>query len=245
MSVSEPQRPKKFRFFRARAWGCYALILANVAIYVACAEGTEHFTPDPRTLLRAGAVTASTVTDGQYWRLLAAGFLHANPAHLITNMLCLALWGRPLEKRIGILYFTLIYFSSLLAGSLVTVFAHQTPFIGVGASGAISGVLAALLVLCLLGKIEVSLTYIVQNIAINVFASAAPGVDWRAHFGGFCAGLLGGATFQRRVKRLPSSPSQAKLEYTGVWPKVKSTFIWTLISIVMLLLLAAILLLSR
>lgn len=136
---------KKFRLFVARTWAVAALILANVVIYVASARGAEGFIPNTSTLLRFGAVTASAVTDHQYWRLLAAGFLHFNPVHLVSNMLCLAVWGGALEKRIGTLYFILIYFCSLLAGSLVTVLTHHTPFIGAGASGAVSGVLGALL----------------------------------------------------------------------------------------------------
>jgi rhomboid protease GluP len=181
----------KFRFFIARAWAVAALILANVVIYLMCARGAEGLVPDLSTLLRFGAITMDTVTDHQYWRLFAAGFLHFNPGHLASNMLCLAIWGSALEKRIGTLYFTLIYFLSLLAGSLVSVLAHQTPFIGAGASGAISGILGALLCLCILGKIELSLSYIVSSIIVNVMMSAAvPGIDWRAHFGGFCAGLI-------------------------------------------------------
>jgi membrane associated rhomboid family serine protease len=183
---------KKFRLFVAPTWAVNALILTNMVVYAACARDAEGFIPNVSTLLRFGAVTASTVTDHQYWRLLAAGFLHFNPTHLLSNMLCLALWGGPLEKRIGTLYFALIYFSSVLAGNLVTVLTHQTPFIGAGASGGISGILAALLALCLLGKIELSITYIISNITLNVMASVAvPGIDWRAHFGGFCAGFIG------------------------------------------------------
>jgi membrane associated rhomboid family serine protease len=182
---------KKFRLFVARTWAVAALILINVVIYVACARGSEGFIPNTSTLLRFGAVTAITVTDHQYWRLLAAGFLHFNPVHLVSNMLCLAVWGGALEKRIGTLYFTLVYFFSLLAGNLVTVLTHHAPFIGVGASGAVSGVLGALLGLCILGKIELSPTYIVSSITINVIASVSvSGIDWRAHFGGFCAGLI-------------------------------------------------------
>jgi membrane associated rhomboid family serine protease len=187
-----PYHNTRFRFFVARTWAVAALILANVAVYLTCARGTEGFLPDASTLLRFGAITMSTVTDHQYWRLLAAGFLHFNPGHLVSNMLCLAVWGSALEKRIGTLNFILIYFLSLLAGSLVSVLSHQTPFIGAGASGAISGILGALLCLCILGKIELSLSYVVSSIIVNVMVSVAvPGVDWRAHFGGFCAGLIG------------------------------------------------------
>jgi len=122
---------------------------------------------------------------------IGSGISAFQPVHLVSNMLCLAVWGGALEKRIGTLYFTLIYFCSLLAGSLVTVLTHHTPFIGAGASGAVSGVLGALLGLCILGKIELSLTYIVSSITINVIASVTvSGIDWRAHFGGFCAGLI-------------------------------------------------------
>jgi membrane associated rhomboid family serine protease len=236
MSALESQQPRKFGFIVAPTWVVYTLILTNVAIYVACAQGTERFTPNVSTLFRFGAVTASTLTDHQYWRLWTAGFLHFNPVHLVSNMLCLAIWGRPLEKRIGHLSFTLIYFCSLLAGSLFTVLAHFGLFIGAGASGAISGILGALLALGLRGKIELSLAYIGANITLNVILSATPGVDWRAHFGGFCAGVVAGAIRQRTLKQLP-----VKLELSRKRSTSKSTLIW----VVMLLLLTTILLLSR
>jgi len=180
----------KFRWFVARPWAVAALIVANVVVYLKCVWGTEALVPDAATVLRLGAITAGTVADHQYWRLLAAGFLHFNPGHLAANMVCLSVWGSALENRIGTLYFLVIYFLSLLGGSLVSVLAHHTPFIGAGASGAISGVVGALLCLSILDKIEVSLMYMGSSLAVNATVSAVPGVDWRAHFGGFCAGLI-------------------------------------------------------
>lgn len=105
-------------------------------------------------------------------------------------MLCLFVWGSALEKRIGTPYFTLIYFLSLLSASPVSVLTHRTPFMAAGASRAISGMLGALFYLCILGKIELSTRYALSNIVLNAASSAVPGVDWRAHFGGFCAGLV-------------------------------------------------------
>lgn len=180
----------KFRYFVARAWAATALIIANVAIYGASTWGAKGLTPSASTLLRLGAITNDTVSDHQYWRLFAAGFLHFNPFHLATNMLCLFWWGSALEKRIGTLYFTLIYFLSLLSASLVSVLTHRTPFMAAGASGAISGILGALCCLCILGKIELSTRYIQRQIVLLAAFSAVPGIDWRAHFGGFCAGLV-------------------------------------------------------
>ena len=179
----------KFRYFVVRAWAATALIIANVVIYQASTWGAHGLTPSDSTLFHLGAITNDTVRDHQYWRLFPAEFLHLNPAHHASNMLCLFWWGGTLEKRIGTLHFTLIYFLSLVSASLVSVLTHQTPFMAAGASGAISGILGALFCLCLLGKIELSTRYILWNIFLNVAVSAIPGVDWRAHFGGFCAGL--------------------------------------------------------
>jgi hypothetical protein len=67
-----------------------------------------------------------------------------------------------------------------------------TDAVPVGLAGAATSCPTAGIAASLLGKIELSLTYIVSNITLNVVASVAvPGIDWRAHFGGFCAGFIG------------------------------------------------------
>jgi rhomboid protease GluP len=106
-------------------------------------------------------------------------------------MLCLVLWGGLLEKRIGALYFLIVYIGAIVGGSIVGTFTHHTEYLSVGASGGISGILGALLCLWILGKINLSLSFFVMNIGLNiVLTMSSSGIDWGAHLGGFAAGLI-------------------------------------------------------
>jgi rhomboid protease GluP len=180
-----------WRFFVARSGGVFLLVAANIAIYIWLIQGVGGPTLPPDVLIRHGAMGSFALPLREYWRLVAYGFLHADMLHLATNMLCLVLWGPYLEKRVGSLYFVIIYLCALVGAALVTDFAHSTRYITVGASGAVAGILGALLCLSILGKISLSGTFFVTNIALNVaVAVAVPNVDWRAHAGGFAAGLI-------------------------------------------------------
>jgi hypothetical protein len=106
-------------------------------------------------------------------------------------MLCLVLWGGALERRIGSFYFLVIYLCAMIAGAIVSDLHHSQPYLAVGASGAISGVLGALLCIWILGKIDLSAQFFLTNIGLNAaIAFSVPKIDWVAHLGGFTAGLV-------------------------------------------------------
>ncbi|MBX9773680.1 MAG: rhomboid family intramembrane serine protease [Xanthobacteraceae bacterium] len=143
-------------------------------------------------LFRYGALYSNALDRGEYWRMIAAGFLHANPLHILGNMLCLIIWGGPLERRLGSLYFTLIYGAGLVGGAIASHVTHAgAPFLSVGASGAISALLGALLALQLIGRIRLEWSFFVINISLNIaLALAVSRIDWGAHLGGFVAGMV-------------------------------------------------------
>jgi membrane associated rhomboid family serine protease len=179
------------RFFETPHPATYFLLTANIVIYAFCVSQSGRVDIPPAMLFRNGAMYTQALEQHQYWRLVAAGFLHANLLHIGTNMLCLALWGGHLEARIGSAYFVLVYFGALIAGGLVSNMAHATPYVSVGASGAISGLLGALLCLRLLGKIDLPASFFAINIGLNVaLAFTARNLDWGAHLGGFVAGII-------------------------------------------------------
>jgi membrane associated rhomboid family serine protease len=168
------------------------LVLLNVAAYALCfrQSGTAVIAAD--VLLRNGAMYSQAIARGEYWRLIAYGFLHADGVHLAGNMICLMFWGGHLEKRIGHLYFLLIYFAALIAGAVVTDLSQTREYLTVGASGATSGVLGALLFLGLFGKVPLSAGFFVVNIGLNVALAASNSrINWVAHLSGFAAGLIG------------------------------------------------------
>jgi rhomboid protease GluP len=134
---------------------------------------------------------SSALQRHEYWRLVTYGFLHVDFVHLTGNMLCLALWGGHLEKRVGSLYFLIIYFCGMIFGAVIGDIIHSTPYLTVGASGATSGILGALLGLWILGKISLDANFFVINIGLNIaFALSYSRVNWQVHLGGFAAGLI-------------------------------------------------------
>jgi len=169
----------------------YLLIAVNIAVFGLCLSQSNSAAIPSDVLLRYGAMYSLAIVKHEYWRLVTHAFLHANLLHIATNMICLMLWGGPLEKRVGAFYFLLIYFCAIIAGAITSYQYHSGNYLAVGASGGVSGVLGALLCLWILGKIDLSLNFFVINIGLNVaIAATAARVDWAAHFGGFTVGLI-------------------------------------------------------
>lgn len=169
----------------------WLIILANTAVFAFCANAAGTTTIPADMLLRIGAMYAGAIERHEYWRLVAYGFLHADLLHLTSNMICLVLWGGLLEKRIGGFYFALVYAVALAGGAIVANFAHTGPYLVVGASGAVSGLLGALLCVWILARVDLSAIYFALTIGLNVaLALSVPKTDWAAHLGGFVAGLL-------------------------------------------------------
>jgi membrane associated rhomboid family serine protease len=83
--------------------------------------------------------------NGEYYRFLTAGFVHAGGAHLAFNMITLFFFGPLLERILGIGAFLVLYFGAELAAHALTFVVHRTDpnYAAVGASGAISGVVFA------------------------------------------------------------------------------------------------------
>jgi rhomboid protease GluP len=169
----------------------YLLVIANVAVFGWCVAGAMPGQLNGRVLLQAGALTPLALSGGERWRLLAYGFLHLNLLHLGANMLCLVVFGGPLIERVKTLYFVAIYLAAIVAGGIASVYAHDGPFLTVGASGGVSGLLGALAGLWLLGRPAVPPSFLVANIGLNVLVSSTvANVDWASHLGGFAGGLI-------------------------------------------------------
>lgn len=137
------------------------------------------------------------------WRMLTATFLHApySPMHILFNMFALWQVGQFLEPVLGRLRFVALYLTSALGGSVMYLlmafppvgrreYVDSTWLIGtVGASGAVFGLFAALLVLS--RRLRVSQTGLFVLLAINaVLPFVYRNIAWQAHLGGFVTGLL-------------------------------------------------------
>ena len=129
------------------------------------------------------------------WRLLTVLFVHGNFIHLALNMLALWMLGQIVEPMLGRWRFLALYLLSGLGGSVVA--ACLAPTVGVvGASGAIFGLMAALLII---GRhVGANVTGILVILAINfVFGVLFAGISWQAHLGGVLAGALVAFVFTR------------------------------------------------
>ena len=129
---------------------------------------------------------------GQWYRLLTVGLMHDQtsdlPYHLAFNMLALYSLGTQIETVLGRSRFLVIFFISLLAGSVTS--AYFLPFNGysIGASGAVFGLFGATLVIY--KKYGADIKSVLITVGLNLaIGFTIPGIDWRAHVGG----LLGGA----------------------------------------------------
>jgi membrane associated rhomboid family serine protease len=125
----------------------------------------------------------------EWYRLITVALTHGGLLHLGFNMYSLMVLGNPLEAAFGKQKFLIVFFFSLLTGSLTSAYFASIYSVSVGASGAIFGLFGAL---AIVGKrIGADIRSIVVIIGINfAFGFALGGVDWRAHLGGLIGGVV-------------------------------------------------------
>ena len=201
---------------RRRASVTTVLLVLIGAVYllevVAGGSGSLMTGPSPLKLIDLGASLGLArippngdlvgVAAGQYWRLVSAMFLHAGLLHIAFNAYALWIFGTVVEQELGRPRFLLIYFATGIVASAVsyafgsiTVPGVSTP--GVGASGAIFGIFGAFVaynyrrrhLAISAARLRSAITIVVINM---VLALSIQGIDWRAHVGGFVAGLFAG-----------------------------------------------------
>ena len=188
-----------------RPYLTYALLAINVVVFglAELAGGTD----DPDVLLDFGAMFGPLISQGEYWRLFTAMFLHAGFMHLGFNALALFIFGQSVERSYGHERFFLIYILAGLAGS-VTSYLFNSIAIAAGASGAIFGVVGALAAFLFMqrgtfGKhAQNSLIGLAVIIGINIFIGlTTPGIDNWAHGGGLVAGFILGLALSPQYRR--------------------------------------------
>lgn len=190
-----------------------AIVAMYVVEVVVGGPGSLFGGPSTNDLVKLGGSVAAWPTptgtvgivQGQYWRLFTSMFLHGGLIHLAFNGYALWIFGRVMEDEFGRLRFALLYLlTGLFAGAasyaLIT-FETQNgqviiPPVAVGASGAIFGIFGAFVAFNwrrrhtpeAAARLRMAVTLIVINAVIG-FSSGGT-IDWRAHAGGFAAGLF-------------------------------------------------------
>lgn len=215
----------------SRPFFSYLFIGINLAVFlyqvILPPQGLEWF------IVKYGSVPADIVQGKHLYTLFSSMFLHGGWVHLIGNLLFLWVFGDNIEAIIGNLNFLLFYLAGGLAAATAHVLAGPGSMVpAIGASGAISAILGAYLVLFPASKIRVLVIYffrsfympaifflgfwILQQLISGYFSlsettseAQRSGVAWWAHIGGFFFGLITGwiarKTIESKNKRDPFS----------------------------------------
>jgi len=125
----------------------------------------------------------------EWYRLITVALTHAGLLHLGFNMYALMVLGNPLEAAFGSRKLLLVFFFSLLTGSLTSAYFASATSYSVGASGAIFGLFGAMVIVGNRIGAEVRSIYVIIGINFAI-GFALGGVDWKAHLGGLIGGLI-------------------------------------------------------
>lgn len=159
-------------------------------------------------MLQHGAMYAPDIVDGgKYYELFTSMFLHFGFQHLMSNMISLGVMGYQLEAVIGKMRYLLIYLISGIGGNLLSlaVDMHKGAYaVSAGASGAIFGIIGALLYITIrnYGRVgSVSERGILFMIVITLYYGFSnTGVDNFAHIGGLLTGFLMAVILYRKTE---------------------------------------------
>ncbi|MCY6959340.1 rhomboid family intramembrane serine protease [Clostridium brassicae] len=169
------------------------LIGINIVLYIITAVLSKNiFDSDIRVLVFLGAKVNELISQGEYYRLFTAMFLHGGLMHLVLNMYALYALGPLVEKVYGKIKYLIIYF---IAGMISSVFSYLfSSGVSIGASGAIFGLLGASLIFGVKMRDKVGkgmVRNIIYVIGINVFIGVAmPNIDNFGHMGGLIGGII-------------------------------------------------------
>lgn len=170
----------------------YALIAICIVIFVMMylfGNGSSN----AETLINFGANYDLLTKNGEYHRLFTCMFLHIGIMHLLCNMYSLYIIGKEIENLFGKWKFLIIYILSGICGSLLSLaFSNNT--ISAGASGAIFGLLGALLYFGYYYRTYLGATIrssVIPVILINlIIGFLNPTIDNAGHIGGLIGGIL-------------------------------------------------------
>jgi membrane associated rhomboid family serine protease len=170
----------------------FVLIAINVALFLAeIGTGSGGLDGAGGSLVRDLGLQGFAVADGEWYRLISGGFLHAGLFHVGFNMLLLFFLGRLLEPALGTPRFVVLYFASLLAGAFGALLLTDPWVYTVGASGAVFGLFGAAFLLAQVRGMSALAGELGFLIVINlVFSFTARNISVGGHLGGLAAGLL-------------------------------------------------------
>jgi membrane associated rhomboid family serine protease len=185
-------RTRRVRFGRSETpYATYSLLAINVIVFIAeiGGGGNAASLEGGGQLIRDGGLFGPSIADqGEWYRILTSGFLHAGPFHLFLNMFVLYILGALLEPAIGSARMVGIYLVSLLAGSFGALLLTPDE-VTVGASGAVYGLMSATFLVARQRGVEQLASQIGIWVVINLaFTFSVPNISIGGHLGGLAGG---------------------------------------------------------
>ena len=178
------------------------LIAVNVAMFAW--EIAAGALLDRETIIEAGALVRERVVAGEWWRLISAMFLHGGFDHIFGNLIVLYIVGLACEHAFGGAQTAVLYFASGIAGGLLSMAAGPGP--SVGASGAIFGVIAAVIVVLYRWQDRFFVRDKRIGFVLLIWAGwqiltglANPFIDNFAHLGGLAGGAIAALALRPRL----------------------------------------------
>jgi len=168
------------------------LLALNVLVFIAIRSGSPQILND--------LVLVPVLVESEPWRLLTSAFSHVQIFHIFSNLFMLWTLGPQLEQLLGRLRFAVLYLVSALGGG-VAVWLLSAP-IGatLGASGAVLGLVGALLVISRAQGLDV--TWIIGYVGVTALLSfIVPSISWQGHLGGFVTGAAIAWLYLQDTKR--------------------------------------------
>jgi len=164
------------------------ILLLNTALFLA-----QTFIPQSG-ILQAGESLPAAYIDGQWWRLVTAGFLHGGILHILMNSWVLFDLGAEVELLYGTSRLIVFYFVSTVTGFAAS--SHISGgHVSVGSSAGIFGLIGAMLAFGFTDRSSLGMqvkSLYTRWVIYGLVLSFLPGVDFWAHVGGFAGGFVAG-----------------------------------------------------
>ena len=175
----------------------YCSVNIAIAVFQAAVFALCMFTGD-RLYMAGRCGTNLVLVQKEYWRFLTSVFLHAGLYHLGSNLIAQVLLGNAVERNLGHIKYLFLYIVSGVGGNIISVLYDRAQGVNtysVGASGAVFGVMGALIVLIIKGrkKLRTGSSMLVRAgfaVFYAVYAGfRTPYTDNAAHLGGLAFGI--------------------------------------------------------
>lgn len=195
--ANEVERYQRHRQLLKNNWCSYMLVAINLIVFFVLSVFGD--TENADFMAKYGALNTADINHGfWYYQIITSIFLHFGVAHLMNNMFSLLIYGNYVEKHMNKFQYLFIYLGAGIIGSIVSAVYyysfHITNTVCAGASGAIFGLLGAMLWLVIIHKGELDglgwrqlLFLVFLSIYIGLADSS---VGNAAHIGGFVGGIL-------------------------------------------------------